>query len=313
MQLGDTPRLSKDESFAVLWHTDDDAKWVVEVKTRKDAAWRAMAAPTSRTVKAPGIAPHRVYTAKLSGLEPGQQFHYRVLKGGVPVFESTGLARKSISQAQHFVVLGDISEGTASQREVAYQISLAKPDFVFIPGDIVYSAGRVSEYREKFFPVYNADKAAASVGAPLMRSIPFIAAVGNHDTNIRNFPRFSDALAYFLYWEQPLNGPDSKPGAPNTPVLQGNEEAQPAFLAAAGSRYPRMANFLFDYGNAHWTVLDSNAYVNWTDPGLQKWLEDDLASGDKATWHFVAFHHPGFNSSKDTLQRSMDARSFRDV
>jgi hypothetical protein len=46
-----------------------------------------------------------------------------------------------------------------------------------------------------------------------------------------------------------------------------------------------MSNFSFDCGNAHWTVLDSNTYV------------EDLATAEKAAWRFVAFHHPGFNSS----------------
>ena len=44
-------------------------------------------------------------------------------------------------------------------------------------------------------------------GAPLLRSVPFIAAPGNHDTDLNNFQRYPDALAYFLYWDQPLNGP----------------------------------------------------------------------------------------------------------
>ena len=38
-----------------------------------------------------------------------------------------------------------------------------------IPGDIVYTRGRVSEYRENFWPVYNAEDASPSVGAPLLR------------------------------------------------------------------------------------------------------------------------------------------------
>ena len=60
-----------------------------------------------------------------------------------------------------------------------------------------------------------------------------------------------------------------------------------------------MANFSFDYGNAHWTVLDSNPFVDWTKPELREWLKADLASAAarKATWRFVGFHHPGFNSS----------------
>ena len=59
-----------------------------------------------------------------------------------------------------------------------------------------------------------------------------------------------------------------------------------------------MANFSFDYGDAHWTVLDSNPYVDWTDPDLRGWVERDLAAAQDATWRFVAFHHPPFNSSQ---------------
>jgi hypothetical protein len=48
------------------------------------------------------------------------------------------------------------------------------------------------------------------VGLPWLRdriapkpSIPFIAAPGNHDTDLANYRRFPDALAYFLYWDLP--------------------------------------------------------------------------------------------------------------
>ena len=60
-----------------------------------------------------------------------------------------------------------------------------------------------------------------------------------------------------------------------------------------------MANFSFDYGNAHWTILDCNPYVDWADPALRAWVEKDIASAKSATWRFVAFHHPGFNSSRE--------------
>ena len=59
-----------------------------------------------------------------------------------------------------------------------------------------------------------------------------------------------------------------------------------------------MANFSFDYGNAHWTVLDANATVDWTNRELREWLAADLAAARKSTWRFVSFHQPGFNSSK---------------
>lgn len=44
-------------------------------------------------------------------------------------------------------------------------------------------------------------------------------------------------------------------------------------------------------------MLDSNPYVDWSDPSLRAWLEKDLKGAKKATWRFVAFHHPPFNSS----------------
>ena len=36
--------------------------------------------------------------------------------------------------------------------------------------------------------------------------------------------------------------------------------------------FPRMANFSFDFGNGHWTVLDANPYVDWTNRELQAWV-----------------------------------------
>ncbi len=226
--------------------------------------------------------------------------YYRVLRDGKPVFDAAGHARKSQRQPFRFVLFGDCAQGTPSQNAIAYRAYLAKPDFLFIPGDIVYGAGRISEYRTKFFPVYNADEPSVENGAPLLRSVPFIAAPGNHDTDLANFHRFPDALAYFLYWDQPLNGPAPPPDAVKaTHVLTGSADAEAPFREGAKPRYPRMANFSFDYGNSHWTVLDANRYMDWSNPSLREWLRKDLAAAQSATWRFVAFHQPGFNSSKE--------------
>ena len=138
----------------------------------------------------PAIEPHLVYRARLTGLVPGGEFRYRVLEAGRPVFEASGIARKSAGQPFRFVVFGDCGQGTLGENAIAYQAYLAKPDFLFIPGDIVYSSGRISEYRVKFFPTYNADEPSASRGAPLLRSVPFLAAPGNHDIALQNYRRF---------------------------------------------------------------------------------------------------------------------------
>lgn len=302
LQLGTSPTMSASESLVLMWHTaDESADWRVEVRTSKDAKWRAMEVPLMQRVAVPTIDPHRVYRARLTGLVAGEEFRYRVVKSGEVVFEASARARKSAEEGQRFVLFGDCSQGKPAAPAIAYRASLTHPDFLFIAGDIVYSNGRISEYRENFFPVYNADQPGADAGAPLLRSIPFIAAPGNHDTALKNFQNFPDALAYFLYWDQPLNGPTGLNQERTSHVLSRNDEAQKAFLDAAASRYPGMANFSFDYGNAHWTVLDSNSYMDWTNAALREWVRRDLAAAKNATWRFVAFHHPGFNSSKEHL------------
>ncbi len=239
---------------------------------------------------------------RISGLQPGGGFDYRVLLAGKEVFRATGRARKSFAQPYRFALFGDCGEDSPGQRGVAYQVSLLHPDFVFIPGDIVYKRGRVSEYCVKFFPIYNSDTASPTAGAPLLRSVLFLSVAGNHDSQHRDLDESPDGMAYFLNWLQPLNGPD----AAIFHSLEGAQANRKAFLAAAGKQFPQMANFSFDYGNSHWTVLDSNPYVNWNDPALRQWIANDLSSAAHAQWRFVAFHHPGFHSAnKHAEQQQM--------
>ncbi len=292
LQLGDAPKASKRETLTLLWHAADaDAKWGAEVR-KPGGKWVAQAAPAFRRVAVKGIEAHRVYASVLSRLKRGEEFHYRVLKDGEEVFSAKGTARKSAKQPYRFAVFGDCGAGTVAQGAIAGRLYESKPDFVVTTGDIVYSNGRISEYRQKFFPAYNSEK------VPLTRSTLVIAAPGNHDLATRDLNRFPDGLAYFYYWNQPLNGPLTAIGAANSPVISGPAENQAAFLEAVKPVYPRMANFSFDYGNAHWTVLDSNRYSDWTSAALQQWLIADLKAARRATWRFVAFHHPGLHSSK---------------
>ncbi len=295
LQLGDAPA-STSGDLALLWHADDaDANWAVDYKSAPDPSWKTAESPSSVRVAVPGVAAHRVYRAALRGLPPGGKFAYRVRKGAEVVFSAEGTARKSADQPYRFVAVGDLAQGTPGQRAIAHRMVLERPDFVMITGDIVYGRGRITEYRERFWPVYNADDQSPSVGGPLLRSTLTVAAPGNHDVGSRNLWLYPDGLAFYYYWAQPLNGPAE---GPFTPPLTGPDENRKAFLDAAGPAYPRAVNFSFDYGNAHWTVLDANGYVDWRDPGLRGWVERDLAAAKAATWRFVAFHHPGFNSSK---------------
>lgn len=287
LQLGDAPKGLAKERLDVLWHTtDQEGAWSVEVRAGK--GWVAQAAPAFQRLDAPPLPPHRIYRATLRNLGPGARMPYRLKRDGAVVFEAVAQVRKP--GPHRMVVFGDAADGSAGQVAIAQAVLAAAPDAVFIVGDLVYGMGQASDYRARFFPVYNAE------ALPLMRTVPFLGVPGNHDVPFRKVP---DAAAYFAYWSLPMNGPALKRGDLNAaPVVPGVHDA---VVAASGAAYPRMASFSFDYGPAHWTVLDSNAYVDWESPEMKAWLEADLKTAKGAAWRIVALHHPMFQSSRSHM------------
>jgi len=300
LQIGREPSA---QSLELLWHTADvNADWVVEQQNKAKDKWIKASACVYNVVAVANIPPHRVYKSKFTGLTSGSVFTYRILKNNQVVFTSTGLAPKSENQNFKFVAFGDIGAETADQKLLAVRAYKLNPDLVVVPGDIVYENGLISEYRTKFWNIYNNDTEGEQ-GAPIMRLVPFVTAPGNHDTENRDLDKFPDGLAYYMFWSQPLNGPKATEGNAWVPVLKGSEANKKAFLTAAGASYPDMTNFSFNYGNAHYTIIDSNPYVDWTNNELIEWVKNDLASAKGATWRFVIFHHPGFSSSHDHFEQ----------
>ncbi|HEY3400110.1 MAG TPA: metallophosphoesterase [Geothrix sp.] len=287
LQLGDAPKVAARERLELLWHAEDrDAVWRVEVKQGR--GWAVQAPPAFRRLDAPPLPAHRIYRVTLRHLAPGTCVPYRVKRDGAVVFEAGAQARKA--KTHRMIVFGDAADGSKEQASIAKAVAAQKPDAVFITGDLVYGRGRAAEYRQHFFPVYNAEE------APLLRRVPFLGVPGNHDIPFAKWP---DASAYFAYWSLPLNGPALRAGASNAaPVTGGIHDAM---VAAAGPAFPRMASYSFDYGKVHWTVLDSNVYTDWGSPVMKAWLEADLKAAQGATWRIVALHHPLFQSSRSHM------------
>jgi predicted phosphodiesterase len=304
LQLGSAaPSL---DSLSLLWHgPDQDGAWTVLLKAAGEA--RTLQ-PSWVRVAVPGVAPHRVYTALLRPLAPGAAFSYQVLLDGQPVFQGQASARKGPTEATRVAVVGDLAHPNPKAKVIAWQLYQQRPDLVLVAGDIVYEDGRIPEYRRLFYPVYNADEPGPETGAPLLRGTLMVGALGNHDVGERGprhpYTKDPDGLAYYLYWDQPLNGPPLRPEGPHAPPLvAGPDWTWQAFLAAAGRRFPTMGNFSFDSGNAHWTVLDSNPHVRWEAQELRDWLAADLRKARGATWRFVVFHHPAFNLAEANVYK----------
>ena len=286
------------ESMVVAWQTDTTPARFELTYGQRGTEHQADVTSVSRGKEDRRVTERRInYSARLEGLHLGTRYRYRMAMDGKPFAEGWFTTRKPRGRRTHFVAFGDNSYGTMSDRAIAYYAYQARPDFVMNTGDTVYYEGRDSEYGRFFFPVYNATEAGPRIGAPLMRSVPVYTVLGNHDVESKSgglrgadFDRFVDALGYFTNLELPMNGP-----MPNSPVpLFGESKRMEEFMHAMRGRYPGMANYSFDYGDGHFLCLDSNVYVDPTDPALMRWIESDLASTD-AAWKFVVCHHPPFN------------------
>jgi hypothetical protein len=318
IQPGNGSRLTKDaDTLVVCWQTEDAAsQFEVSYGPTKKYGWIAVITQTTRLVEQPDAPstptaqteknapptarPCRNYSAALTGLSLGRKYYYRVQENGQTIAEGYATTRTPRGHKIRLVAFGDNSAGTASDHAIAYYAYQARPDFVMNTGDNVYERGLDHEYSRYFFPVYNADVASPATGAPLLRSVPFYTVIANHDVPyhhsdsrfVADFNAHRDSLAYYTAMHMPLNGP-AELSSP-TPLVGDQADVLTQFQACAGERFPKMANYSFDYGDVHFLCLDSNLYVDPTDTALQHWIEQDLMGTD-APWKFVVYHHPAFN------------------
>ena len=291
-------------SFDLVWASlapGDD--WHVDIECGDPCRKHRLSDIEVTPVDLKGLTRHFFMRVRVSGVNPGQRLEYKLFRGGEQVFASTTQAPFGPeTKAHRFAVVGDMGVGRPGQKKIASRIWNTNPDLMVFVGDITYRYGRAGEYMLRFFPVYNADQADEH-GAPLLRSTLSFTSAGNHcmakahPDDVPSFDTYADIYAYFLYWSMPLNGPDKVAHDASTADLVGDRGRVNAFLGIAGERFPKMANFSFDYGNVHWLVLDANAYMDWTEEKLRKWIEADLASVDASMWKFVNFHQPPFTSN----------------
>ena len=292
IQPGNAGNFSKEEKV-LIWQTDSTVgNFIVEYTPGQFAVDSKIskAKISSNTLQLNG-SHTKLYRAGLKKLLLGKSYSYRVMLNEKVIAQNTFQSRHKDSNTR-FVVFGDLGKGTKEQSAIAQQVWKQKPQFVLVAGDVVYTRGLESEYRNNFFPYYNS-VADSEIGAPLMGTIPFYNVVGNHDIYGSDLDKYPDGLAYFYYNDLPLNAPMPK----LTVEAGGTPERVQSFKKNTSPRYPGMTNYSFDYGNVHIVCLDANTYVNPLDPGLVEWMRTDVKSS-KADWKLVAYHNPAFNASK---------------
>jgi hypothetical protein len=295
IQPGSASKLvDRHDTLTVAWQTEEGPA-DFEVSYGPDKSYGKTARITRAARPSAGGVTRLNYHAELTGLHLDRTYYYRVRGNGRVIAEGYAATRKPRGRKIRFVAFGDNSCGAAADHAIAYQAYQARPDFVMNAGDNVYNSGLDGEYARYFFPVYNADTASPATGAPLLRSVPFYTVLANHDLNaleqtVADFDGSPDGLGYYTAMHLPANG-----FLPTFPTpLKGDPGVIARFEDCAGPRYPRAANYSFDYGDAHFLCLDANVYVDPTEKALQDWIARDLTHTD-AIWKFAVFHHPPFN------------------
>ncbi len=175
-----------DDGILVVWYTDAPGEGRVRFFTEEGESGEAVAAAGTRRRE-----------AKLRGLRPGTSYTYRI-------YSPAGLLRTLGGEVEfqlrtpdphdlRLVVFGDSGTASAAQRAIADAIRSESllPDMVMIVGDVIYPPFDDESYDTRFFAPY----------AELLPSVPFYAALGNHDLEQQGGRPFLEIF------DLPRNGP----------------------------------------------------------------------------------------------------------
>jgi hypothetical protein len=260
----------------------------------------------------PSLQDWKLYAAEMHDLALDNTYEYEILENNRIIHRSSFKTRKTGNHFS-FVVFGDSGSGTPEQAEICRRIqekSNPFPDFVLHTGDFVYEDGRPSEYLQNVFPYYNSIK---NPQLRLMSKIPFYVTPGNHDIGRASLLKQgilplkgpdlydNDILGYFYYLRLPLNGPELS----YFPQFEAPENGHTieTFIKNLSPLFPKMLNYSFDFGNAHFVVLDGNYYQNQNIDELVRWLDEDLRKS-KAFWKFVSIHQFPFSAYMASLRET---------
>lgn len=174
-------------------------------------------------------------------------------------------------------VIGDAGTGTSSQAAVysAYRnfTGSAPTHFWLQLGDNAYLNGTDTDYRNNMFNRYP-DLLRQSVTWPTL---------GNHDGISANSSTQSGP--YYSIFSLPAN-------------------AQAGGIASGTEAY-----YSFDYGNAHFVVLDSSESPRSVGGAMYNWVQADLQANSAdwliALWHHAPYTHGSHNSDTDTTLTMM--------
>lgn len=205
-----------------------------------------------------------VHTVNLTGLKPGQTYTYRVGDGRNWSDYSTFTTENPKAESFKVLLFADSQNDKANYQQwhdtlvTAYEKNKDAKFFI--------NLGDMSDQGQDFHFFNNWFDASAGV----INKIPQMPVLGNHECRegvVNGI--YGDPVYFKKLFKVPNNGPEGM----------------------------KVTNYSFDYGNAHFVMLDSQILEQYKTPEAQKqaiqaeieWLDKDLA-GSQKTWKFVLYH-----------------------
>ena len=240
-------------SRTIMWQADE--KLENPAAEYKNAAGQITAVPASVQELNTGSGTLYVYTAALTGLEPGSAYEYRAGYEG----SRTGWHKLPAAQPDSFKALifpDSQSSDYSGWRKLAQTAYSKNEDAAFFinMGDLVDNGYDFSQWRAWFNSV-----------APMIENIPFAPVMGNHETYNMDW-QIAPPTPYLTLFNLPENGTD-----------------------ANKNQY-----YSFDYGDVHFVVLNTQTdeMADFNPDLMQQqlsWLRSDLA-GTQSKWKIVLMH-----------------------
>ena len=210
-------------------------------------------------------APGKLHSFTLEKLPASALVRYRVHAGATQSAEYTFHTQPAAGATIRIGIYGDVRGGHSTHKKLVDRM-LAEPlDLVAVTGDMVLHGTDEADW-QRFF----------AITQPLLGSLPYYPAVGNHDLGWDGADAARDASEIFAL----PPGPRDRP--------------------------PKTYYYSYDLADIHLVFLDSNAYEV---RAQEVWLEADLAAARaRKVRAIVAFVHDG-PYSRGNHRGNLDART----
>jgi hypothetical protein len=249
-------------SATIVWTTAEDGPSEV----RYGVSDFALSAPaTSSATATPAPAPYNqyyVHEATLTGLGSNTTYQYKIFTNGADLTPGgTGQVRAALPPGLPFRFVAFGDSGDGSQNQKDIATRLLQ-----VQPDLVVHTGDVI-YQDATYD--GLEKRYFQIYSNLIKNVWVAPSAGNHDMSYNNGKSIADVFV-------------NPPNGSSDPV---NRELY----------------YSFDYGNAHFIILDN--FLSFSTGSAQyNWLKSDLAATNQF-WKFVVFHVPVYSSNTSQVPK----------